>query len=73
MALIAEVAPGQVLFTVTHNRVEIKVVDPAGQFVMASWNGCPVREYCAWCVDKWFVQDPGADNAAQPPGCSPAA
>lgn len=71
MASISRIKPQQVLYTVTRqrmgnttmsrdavHRVMVTEVDPAGKFVMASWNGNPVRRYSESQVAKWRVKEP---------------
>ncbi len=71
MAAISRIKQHQVLFTVTRqkmgnttmsydavHRVKVTEVDPAGKFVMASWNGNAVRRYSESHVAKWKVNEP---------------
>lgn len=71
MATIRNLKPGQVLYTVTRQKmgnttvsrgvmhqVVVKDVDPEGRFVMASWNGNPVRKCFERDVARWKVNQP---------------
>lgn len=71
MAAISRIKPGQVLFTVSRQKMgnttmsydavhEVRVteVDADGQFVMASWNSNAIRRYLAIDVAKWKVSRP---------------
>lgn len=71
MATISRLSPGQVLYTVTRQKmgntalsrkavhtVRVIEVDPDGKFVMASWNTNPARKYRESDVSKWKVNKP---------------
>jgi SOS-response transcriptional repressor LexA len=71
MATITRIKPGQVLFTVTRqkmgnttisrgvmHRVVVKEVDPDGRFVIASWNGNAACKFYERDVARWKVNEP---------------
>ncbi len=71
MATISRIRPGQVLYTVTRQKmgntalstkavhaVRVIEVDPNGKFVMASWNTNPARKYRESDVSRWKVNKP---------------
>ncbi|MBK3780023.1 hypothetical protein G3A43_07120 [Paraburkholderia aspalathi] len=69
MAVIANLKPGQVLFTVRRHQMgntnirtlavhTVKVIEVHEDHVVASWNGNAQRKYYAGQVAKWKVKAP---------------
>ncbi len=71
MASISRITPGQTLYTVTTERMgntamRCKVVNPVyvkevnvdDGYVLASWNGNPVRKYPERMIKNWRVKKP---------------
>lgn len=65
MATISRLKPGQVVYSVQSQRtmracfsVTIVEIDPAGQWVLASWNGNRPQKYREHNVKSWKVKKP---------------
>jgi len=69
MAVIANLTPGQVCFTVRRHKMgsttlstiavhTVKVIEVHVDYVLASWNGNTERRYRAAQVAKWKVKPP---------------
>ena len=69
MAVIANLTPGQVLFTVRRHKMgnttistvavhTVKVLEVHEDYVLATWNGNTPRKYRSAQVSKWKVKAP---------------